>query len=38
VKSHLKNILSKLQLENRTQVAAFAVKSGIVSSGAEQQS
>ena len=31
VKSHLKNILSKLQLENRTQAAAYAVKSGLVS-------
>ena len=29
VKSHLKNILSKLQLENRTQVAAYAVQSGL---------
>ena len=31
VKGHLKNILSKLQLENRTQAATFAVKSGLVS-------
>jgi len=31
VKSHLKNILAKLQLENRTQVATFAVQSGLVS-------
>ena len=31
VKSHLKNILAKLQLENRTQAAAYAVKSGLVS-------
>lgn len=30
VKTHLKNILSKLQLENRTQVAAFAMKAGLV--------
>lgn len=29
VKSHLKNILSKLQLENRTQVAAYAVQAGL---------
>ena len=31
VKTHLKNILSKLQLQNRTQVAAYAVQSGLVS-------
>ncbi|MFU8773884.1 MAG: response regulator [Anaerolineales bacterium] len=30
VKSHLKNILGKLQLENRTQVAAFAVRAGLI--------
>jgi DNA-binding NarL/FixJ family response regulator len=30
VKSHLKNILSKLQLDNRTQVAAYAVQAGLV--------
>jgi DNA-binding NarL/FixJ family response regulator len=30
VKSHIKNILNKLNLENRTQVAAFAVQSGLV--------
>ena len=30
VKTHIKNILSKLQLENRTQVAAFAAKTGLV--------
>ena len=30
VKSHLKNILSKLQLENRTQVAAYALEKGLV--------
>lgn len=30
VKSHLKNILSKLQLDNRTQVAAYAVQSGLL--------
>ncbi|MBE0409584.1 MAG: response regulator transcription factor [Anaerolineales bacterium] len=30
VKSHLKNILGKLQLENRTQVAAFAVQAGLI--------
>ena len=30
VKSHLKNILAKLQLENRTQVAAYAIQSGLV--------
>jgi DNA-binding NarL/FixJ family response regulator len=32
VKSHLKNILEKLQLENRTQAATYAVKHGLVSS------
>ena len=32
VKSHLKNILNKLRLENRTQVAAYAVQTGLVSS------
>jgi DNA-binding NarL/FixJ family response regulator len=32
VKSHLKNILDKLQLENRTQAATYAVKHGLVSS------
>jgi len=31
VKTHLKNILSKLDLENRTQAAAYAFKSGIIS-------
>lgn len=31
VKTHLKNILSKLQLQNRTQVAAYAVQSGLIS-------
>lgn len=31
VKSHLKSILSKLNLENRTQAAAFAYKTGMVS-------
>lgn len=30
VKSHLKSILSKLQLENRTQVAAYAIRTGLV--------
>lgn len=30
VKSHIKNILYKLQLENRTQVAAYALKRGLV--------
>ena len=32
VKSHLKNILEKLQLENRTQAATYALKHGLVSS------
>lgn len=31
VKSHLKNILGKLQLENRTQAATYALKHGLVS-------
>jgi NarL family two-component system response regulator LiaR len=30
VKSHLKNILAKLQLENRTQVATYALEKGLV--------
>ena len=32
VKTHLKNILDKLQLENRTQAATYALKHGLVSS------
>ena len=32
VKSHLKSILDKLQLQNRTQAATYAVKHGLVSS------
>lgn len=32
VKTHLKNILSKLQLENRTQAATYAIRKGIISS------
>lgn len=31
VKSHIRHILDKLQLENRTQVAAYAVQSGLFS-------
>lgn len=31
VKVHLRNILSKLQLDNRTQAAAYAVQSGLLS-------
>lgn len=31
VKSHLKNILDKLQLENRTQAATYALKHGLIS-------
>ena len=30
VKTHLKNILAKLQLENRTQVAAYAARNGLM--------
>lgn len=30
VKSHIRHILEKLQLENRTQVAAYAVQTGLV--------
>jgi DNA-binding NarL/FixJ family response regulator len=33
VKSHLKNILEKLQLENRTQAATYALQHGLVSPG-----
>ncbi|MBK8031840.1 MAG: response regulator transcription factor [Chloroflexi bacterium] len=32
VKTHLSNILKKLQLDNRAQVAAYAVEHGIKSS------
>jgi len=35
VKFHIKNILSKLQLENRTQVAAYAVRSGLAANTPE---
>jgi DNA-binding NarL/FixJ family response regulator len=31
VKSHIKNMLAKLQLENRTQLATYALKRGLVS-------
>jgi NarL family two-component system response regulator LiaR len=31
VKSHLKNILAKLQLDNRTQAATYALQSGLIS-------
>ncbi len=31
VKSHVKNILEKLQLDNRTQAATYAIKHGLVS-------
>lgn len=36
VKVHLRNILAKLRLENRTQVAAYAVQSGLAFSAAPQ--
>jgi two-component system nitrate/nitrite response regulator NarL len=32
VKAHLKNILEKLQLQNRTQAAAYAVRNGLTAS------
>jgi DNA-binding NarL/FixJ family response regulator len=35
VKVHLRNILAKLQLENRTQVAAYAVQTGLASSSSQ---
>ncbi len=38
VKGYLKNILAKLQLENRTQAAAFAIKSGLILNSEENQS
>ncbi len=38
VKSHIKNILSKLQLANRTQAAAYALKRGLVSQKDETDS
>ncbi|MCJ7434982.1 MAG: response regulator transcription factor, partial [Anaerolineales bacterium] len=31
VKSHMKNIMEKLHLENRTQAATYALKHGLVS-------
>jgi DNA-binding NarL/FixJ family response regulator len=34
VKVHLKNILDKLQVENRTQAAAYAVRTGLVAADA----
>lgn len=33
VKFHLKNILAKLRLENRTQAAAFALRNGLIPGG-----
>lgn len=36
VKFHIKNILSKLQLENRTQVAAYAVRSGLAVNSSDE--
>ena len=37
-KSHIRNILDKLQLENRTQAANYAMKHGFVSSLSEERS
>lgn len=37
VKTHVNNILSKLQLENRTQMAAYAFKRGLVNSDADMR-
>jgi RNA polymerase sigma factor (sigma-70 family) len=36
VKRHIHNILEKLQMENRVQAAAYAVRSGLVSTGSEE--
>jgi DNA-binding NarL/FixJ family response regulator len=36
VKSHIKSILSKLQLENRTQAATYAIKTGLVTEKADK--
>jgi len=36
VKTHIKNILAKLKLENRTQAATYAVMKGIISSGVRE--
>jgi len=38
VKSHIRNILDKLQLENRTQAANYAMKRGLVSRLKEERS
>ncbi len=38
VKTHLKNILAKLKLENRTQAATYAVNVGLVSPGTASDS
>jgi two-component system, NarL family, response regulator LiaR len=38
VKSHIKNILSKLQLENRTQAAAYALQRGLIDLNAKNGS
>lgn len=35
VKSHLRNILDKLQLENRTQAATYALERGLVTNREE---
>ena len=36
VKVHLRNILDKLQLANRTQAATFALQNGLLPSGAAE--
>lgn len=37
VKTHLRNILDKLQLENRTQAATYAIRNGLVSTQNDTQ-
>ena len=37
VKAHVKSILEKLNLENRTQLAAYAMRRGLITPGDEAQ-